>query len=175
MRRLDGRDPAAGGPALAARNRFGSSRLAATVLFALAAAMAVRLHFEAFPPGEHLDIKPWYLGAALCGAVGGWRVLGLGLGRGTLATATLALTAAAAALLAFCVLAGLKAVVDTYSYGSFDTVMALVDFLLLRAATTGEAALASPALYLIGGAAVVIGPLCDILHRVWDETETPGT
>jgi hypothetical protein len=126
------------------------------------------LHLTLFPPGRYVDVTPYIAGASLCGLVAGWRILGLGLGRGTSGAAILALTAAGAGAVMLCVMAGAKAVVDVYAYGSFSTVMKLLDYLTTRAAEAALAALDSPGLMAAGLAAPLVGAMAELVHRTLD-------
>jgi hypothetical protein len=85
----------------------------------------------------------------------------------------LGLTSAVAATLLFCLMAGVKAVLDMYAYGSFSTVMELFDFLLRRSITTAHEVAASPALPAAAAAALVIGVLAERTRRAVDETDLP--
>ncbi|MDF2231611.1 hypothetical protein P2H44_03505 [Albimonas sp. CAU 1670] len=167
MSRLDG-PGSAGGGAFSARDRYATSRIVTSVLFAAGAFGLTALHFHIQPNPDLNDPGGVYIAAAASGAIAAWKGIGTNLGRGLWVTLVASLASAAIAGVLFSVLAGVRAVLKAYEFTHFSTAEALVAHLLTKAVETGEALIASPALIPALIAAVVAGLLGELARRAWD-------
>ncbi len=170
MNRLDGR-PVKARKRPVARDRYATARIVVSLLFMLGAAGTVRLHFQLSPPDPFQSAPEAYLAGASCGLWTGWAIVGLRLDRSLASAGMSALSAVAAAGMMFGLLAGAKAVVDSYRFMGFDTVQELLIFLLEKASQTSLAVFGSQTCLLAAGGAMLIAMMGAALHRRFDTPE----
>ncbi|MEC9432634.1 MAG: hypothetical protein VYD87_06990 [Pseudomonadota bacterium] len=154
--------------ASSARETYASSRLLVAVLSAVIGLGAVHLHLSLIPTDPFESQRSLYIAAGLAGLWAGWAVMARALGRGVRAQVGAAITAAVAAGIVLSLICGAGSVLGTYSYGSFATVDALLDHLLVKSVSTGTVIVGSPALFPAALTALAAALLGELAHRLWD-------
>lgn len=152
---------------LQARDRFSGGRIVAAMAMTLAGLGAVNVHFQVSPPTINDEVGLLYLCGGLVGLIAGWKHLGTRLGRGFMSAATWGAVAAALATLYGLIAAALRDMLGVYGFSKFDTVMELVNYLVIKAMDFGAMILEprQVSAILVGG--VLAGIFAEHYQRIW--------
>jgi hypothetical protein len=148
--------------------RWSGSRLAAAVLMAVAGCGTVYTALSSHVLGPEASARPIYAAAAAAGMVAGWFHISRGLGHGLGQAALGGVSAGVLGTIYFLVLAGVWQTVDAYRYTHFDSVMALLDNLVLQMVKVFWIATEPQSLLTILIGAATAGMYAEHVRRAWD-------